>query len=60
MRVFNVHVTVHRVKSLTIHQLDAVIPQLYSWINTLHVSDSFSVHRQEIFTVHSVYSEKKT
>jgi len=42
--------------------------QIYFWNKTLHVSDSFSVHHQEYFTVHTateyviqvccVYSEK--
>ena len=33
-------------------KLDAIISQIYSWNETLHVSDSSSVHHQEIFTVH--------
>jgi hypothetical protein len=41
----------HRVKFLIINQLDAVISQIYSWNETLHVSDSSSVHHQEFFTV---------
>jgi len=28
-------------------------PQIYFWNKTLHVSDSSSVHHQEIFTVHT-------
>jgi hypothetical protein len=34
------------------NQLDALISQIYSWNETLHVSDSSSVH-QEFFTVHT-------
>ena len=33
------------------NQLDATISQIYSWNETLHVSDSSSVHHQEFFTV---------
>jgi hypothetical protein len=40
-------------KFLIINQLDALISQIYSWIETLHVSDSSSVHHQEFFTVHT-------
>jgi len=36
-----------------LNQLDALISQMYSWKETLHVSDSFSVHHQEFFTVHT-------
>jgi len=36
-----------------IFQLDAVISQIYFWNKILHVSDSSSVHHQEIFTVHT-------
>jgi len=49
-------------------RLDALIFQIYSWNETLHVSESSSVHHQEFFTVHTamvyviqvccVYSEK--
>jgi hypothetical protein len=37
------------------NQLDALISQVYSWNETLHVhvSDSFSVHHQEFFTVYT-------
>jgi len=61
MRVFNVHVTVHRVKFLIINQLDALISQVYSWNETLYVWDSFSAHHQEFFTVHTamVYVNKQ-
>jgi len=50
------------------NQLGALISQIYFWNETLHVSDSSSVHHQEFFTVHTanlydiyhccVYSEK--
>ena len=30
-----------------------LISQIYFWNKTLHVSDSFSVHHQEFFTVHT-------
>jgi len=33
------------------NQLDALISQIYSWNETLHVSDSSSVHHQEFSTV---------
>jgi hypothetical protein len=32
---------------------NALISQIYFWNEILHVSDSFSVHRQEFFTVHT-------
>jgi len=35
------------------NQLDALISQIYSWNETLHVSDSSSVHHKEVFTVHT-------
>jgi len=35
------------------NQLDALISQIYSWNETLHVSDSSPVHHQEFFTVHT-------
>jgi hypothetical protein len=50
---FDVHVNVHRVKFLIINQLHALISQIYSWKETLYVSDSLSVHHQELLTVHS-------
>jgi len=53
VNVFDVRVTVHRVKFLIINQLDALISQIYSWNETLHVSDSSSFHHQEFFTVHT-------
>ena len=43
--------SVHRVKILIKNQLDAVISHFLSWNETLHVSDSSSVHHQEFFTV---------
>jgi hypothetical protein len=36
------------------YRLDALISQIYSWIETLDVSDSSSVHHQEFFTVVNV------
>ena len=53
VNIFDVHVTVHRDKFLTINQQDAPISQIYSWNETLHVLDSSSVHYQEFFTVHT-------
>ena len=38
---------------IVINSLDALIPQIYFWDKTLHVSDSSSVHHQEFFTVHT-------
>jgi len=46
-------VTVHRDIFLLYNELDALISQIYFWNKTLHVSDSSSVHHQEIFTVHT-------
>jgi hypothetical protein len=47
-------VTVYCVKfSCNKNQLDALISQFYSRNETLHVSDSSSVHHQELFTVHT-------
>ena len=34
-------------------RLDALISKIYFWNETLHVSDSSSVHHQEFFTVHT-------
>jgi len=34
-------------------QLDALISQIYFWNESLHVSESSSVHYQEFFTVHT-------
>jgi len=50
---FDIHVTVHRDKFLIINKLDALISQIYFWNETLHESDSSSVHHQEFFTVHA-------
>jgi hypothetical protein len=38
---------------LKYNQLYALISQIYSWNETLHISDSSSVHRQEFFTLHT-------
>jgi len=35
------------------NQLDTLISQIYLWNETLHVSDSSSVHHQGFFTVHT-------
>jgi hypothetical protein len=35
------------------NQLDALISQIYFWNETVHISDSSSVHNQELFTVHT-------
>ena len=45
--VFDVQVIVNRDKFSIINQ-DALTPQIYFWNKTLHVSDSSSVHQQEI------------
>jgi hypothetical protein len=44
---------VFRALFLVINQLDAIISQIYFGNEILHVSDSSSVHHQELFTVHS-------
>ena len=41
------------VKVLIINQIDVLIPQIYFWNKTLHVSDSYSAHQQEFSTVHT-------
>jgi len=46
-------VTVRRDKFLSWNKLYALIPQIYFWNKTLHVSDSSCVHHQEFFTVHT-------
>ena len=33
--------------------INALISQIYFWSKSLHFSDSFSVHHQEFFTVHT-------
>jgi hypothetical protein len=54
MNVFYNHVTVHRDKfPYNKNQLGALISQIYFGNETLHVSDSSSVHHQELLTVHS-------
>jgi hypothetical protein len=53
MTEFDVHVTVHRDKLLIINQLDVLISQIYFERKNLHVSDSSSVHHQELLTVHT-------
>jgi len=55
---------------LQYNQQDALIPQIYFWNKTLHVSNSSSVHHQASFTVHTamvyviqvcrVYNEKNS
>jgi hypothetical protein len=39
--------------SLKYNHLDVQISQIYFWNETLHVSDSSSVHHQEFFNVHT-------
>ena len=66
--IFNVHVTVHLVKFLKMKPTRCTNFSNLLWVETLRVSDSFSVHHQEFFTVHKavvyviqvccVYSEK--
>jgi hypothetical protein len=53
MGKFDVHVTVHCAKFLTVKPTSCTNSQIYSWNETLHVSDSFSVHHQEFFTLHT-------
>jgi len=50
---FEVQVIVHRDKFLQQNQLHTLISQIYFWSKTLYVSDSSSVHHQELFTVHT-------
>ena len=53
---FDVHVTVHRDKFLITKPTRCTnFSQfyVYFWNETLHVSDSSSVHRLEFFTVHT-------
>ena len=45
---------------LQYNQLDALISQIYFWNETLHVSDSSSVHHQELFTVHTAMVQSDT
>jgi hypothetical protein len=50
---FDIHVTVHRDKLLTIEPTRCTHFSNLFWNETLHVSDSSSVHHQEFFTVHT-------
>ena len=51
---FDVHVTMHIMLTFVWqNQPDALISQIYSWNETLRVSDSSSVHHQEFFTVNT-------
>jgi hypothetical protein len=53
MKEFDVHVTVHRDKFLVIKPTKCTNFSNLFWNETLHVSDSFSVHYKEFFTVHT-------
>jgi len=46
---FDVQLTVHRDNFLQQNQRYALISQIYFWNETLHVSDSSSVHHQKFF-----------
>jgi len=51
---YYVHVTVHRDKFLIIEPNRCTdFSTFLFWNETLHVSDSSSVHHQEFFTVHT-------
>ena len=51
---FDVHVTVHRDKFLIIEPTRCTnFSKFLFWNETLHVSDSSSVHHQEFSTVHT-------
>jgi len=50
---FNVHVTMHCNKFCTIKPTSCTNFSILFWKETLHVSDSSSVHHQEYFTVHT-------
>ena len=50
---FDVHVTVHRDKFLIIKPIRCTNFSSLFWKETLHVSDSSSVHHQESFTVNT-------
>jgi len=39
--------------SVLLYQRDALISQIHFWNRTLHVSDRFSLHRQESSTVYT-------
>jgi len=49
----DVHVTVHRDKFRIIKPTRCINFSILFWNETLHVSDSSSVHHQEFFTVHT-------
>jgi len=51
--IFDVHVTVHCKKFLIIKPTRCTNFSNLFWKETLHVSDSSSVQRQEFFTVHT-------
>jgi len=51
--VYNVHVTVHHDKFLTVKPTRCTNFSILFWNETLHASDSPSVHHQEFFTVHT-------
>ena len=51
-QVFDVHVTVHRVRFLIIKPVRCTNFSNY-FLETLHVSDISSVHHQELFAVHT-------
>ena len=51
--LFDVHVTVHRDKFRIIKPTRCTNFSILFWNETLHVSDSSSVHHQEYFTVHT-------
>jgi hypothetical protein len=50
---FDIHVTMHRDKFLIIKPTRCTNFSNLFWNETLHVSDSCSVHHQEFFTVHT-------
>jgi len=51
--IFDVHVTVHRDKFLIIKPPRCTNFSNLFWNETLHFSDSSSVHHQEFFTIHT-------
>jgi len=51
--LFDTHVTVHREKCLMIKPTRRTNFSNLFWKETLHVSDSSSVHHQVFFTVHT-------
>ena len=53
MIIYDVHVTVHRDKFLIIKPTRYANLSNLFWNETLHVSDSSSVHHQEFFTIHT-------